>query len=242
MNENHIVTGRVRLSYVTLLAPKANKNNASGDKKFSVTVLLPKADVTTKQKIDAAIEAAKQDGSTRLWGGRPPIIPVPIHDGDGVRESDGMPFGDECKGCWVFTASCKADRPPRVVDLQLQDVMDAREIYSGMYGRVGIDFYPYYQANKKGVGCGLTNVQKLADGEPLSGGTTAEEDFGSPQPQQPQYAPQQYAPRPQPQGAWAPNGQVNPSSGEAMGYNRPAPQSQQYAPQTNYDPLTGLPQ
>lgn len=28
-------------------------------------------------------------------------MPVPIHDGDGVREN-GTPFGPECKGCWVI--------------------------------------------------------------------------------------------------------------------------------------------
>ena len=39
-----------------------------------------------------------------------------VYDGDGVRPSDGMPFGDECKGHWVFTASAKIDYPPEVVD------------------------------------------------------------------------------------------------------------------------------
>jgi hypothetical protein len=102
-SENHVVTGRARLSYVHLLQPYANKN--SGEEKYSVTVLVPKSDVATRQRIDAAIEAASQNG-VKLWGGRPPKVANPVYDGDGTRPSDGMPFGDECKGHWVFTASC----------------------------------------------------------------------------------------------------------------------------------------
>lgn len=226
-SENHVVTGTARLSYVHLLQPYANRN--SGEEKFSVTVLVPKTDVTTRQRIDAAIEAATQVG-VKMWGGRPPKVATPVYDGDGVRPSDNLPFGPECKGHWVFTASCKKDRPPRVVDANLQDIMDARAIFSGIYGRVGVDFFPYYQAGKKGVGCGLTNVQKLADGEPLGNRTTAEEDFGDSEtgynsllPPQPQYVPQpQYAPQ-------------YPDYGH---YSVPP----QYAPATQpRDPLTGLP-
>ncbi|HML46733.1 MAG TPA: DUF2815 family protein [Clostridia bacterium] len=216
-NENHVVTGKARLSYVHLLQPYANRN--SSEEKFSVTVLIPKTDVATKQRIDAALEAATQAG-VKLWGGRPPRIAIPVYDGDGTRPSDGMPFGPECKGHWVFTASCKKDKPPRIVDANVQDIMDSREIYSGIFGRVGVDFFPYNQAGKKGIGCGLTNVQKLADGDPLGNRTTAEEDFGAPaygqyqQPATPSYSypPQgygtdQYTSRPQ---------QVDPLTGLPM--------------------------
>ena len=158
-NDKHVVTGEARLSYVAILKPRASRNNP--EEKYSVTVLVPKSDTATKQRIDATIEAAIQDGAGRLWGGRPPLVNAPVYDGDGVRPSDGQPFGPECKGHWVFTASCKADKPPRVVDANVQDILDSHKVYSGVYGRVGVDFFPYYQAGRKGVGCGLTNVQIL---------------------------------------------------------------------------------
>ncbi|MDD3109638.1 MAG: DUF2815 family protein [Eubacteriales bacterium] len=174
-SENRVVTGKARLSYVNLLKPYARPGQ---DEKYSVTVLVPKADTMTKAKIDAAIEAAIQAGVQKRWDGKKPgLINIPVHDGDGARPSDGEPFGPECKGHWVFTASCKADRPPRVVDLQVNDILDAREVYSGMYGRVSVDFFAYNSQGRKGIGAGLNNVQKLADGEPLGGGTTAEDDF-----------------------------------------------------------------
>ena len=164
LNTNQAITGNVRFSYVHLLKPYAREN---GEPKYSVTILLPKGDATTKQRIDSAIEAATQTGASKLWGGRPPRVATPVYDGDGVRPSDGQPFGLECKGHWVFTASAKADRPPQVMDAATNPIMQPAEVYSGMYGRAIVSFFPYAVQGKKGVGCGLEAVQKLADGEPL---------------------------------------------------------------------------
>ena len=135
-----------------------------------MTVLIPKSDVNTKARIDAAIEAAKQKGISEKWNGVcPPIVATPVYDGDGVRPSDGMEFGPECKGHWVFTASAKADYPPEVVDSQGNPIINQSEVYSGMYGRVNVTFFPYMFGGKKGIGCGLGPVQKLEDGEVLGG-------------------------------------------------------------------------
>ncbi len=174
---NHFVTGRARLSYVNLNQPR--KALDGGEEKFSVTVLVPKTDTATKARIDAAIEAATQMGIAKTWNGVRPTLTAPLYDGDGVR-GNGEPFGKECKGCWVFTASAKVDRKPRIVDVNVQDIIDPSEIYSGIYGRVGVDAYPYNHKVKRGIAFGLTNVQKLADGEPLGSVTTAEDDFGAP--------------------------------------------------------------
>ena len=91
------------------------------------------------------------------------MLAIPIHDGDGTRPSDGMPFGAECKGHWVFTASANATRQPEVVDLNMNPIINQTEIYSGMYARVAIRFFPYLNNGKKGVGCGLGPVQKIRD-------------------------------------------------------------------------------
>ena len=191
---NHFVTGRVRLSYVHLNQPRAPMNGV-GEAKFSVTVLVPKTDVKTKAAIDSAIQAAIQNGISRSWNGvKPPNVPHPMYDGDGLRPN-GEAFGPECKGHWVFTASAKADRRPRVVDLNIQDIIDPNEIYSGIYGRVGVDAYPYNASGKRGIAFGLTNVQKLSDGEPLGSVTTAEDDFGDSLPVGGNYAQPYQAPQ-----------------------------------------------
>lgn len=181
INPAHVVTGKVRLSYAHLNAPyKSQLANENDKAKYSATLLIPKSDTATKAKIDAAIRAAGEKGlaSGKLSKGTPiNKLPTPIWDGDGYRADGYTPFGDECKGMWVMTAS--SDTRPRVVDLDRNDILDATEIYSGMWARVGLDFYAYNN-RKMGIGCGLGNVQKIADDEPL-GATPAsvDDDFGS---------------------------------------------------------------
>lgn len=51
------------------------------------------------------------------------------------------------------------------------------DIYSGMYGRVTVRFFGYSNSGNKGIGCGLGNVLKTRDGEPLSGQASAASDF-----------------------------------------------------------------
>ena len=93
----NVTTGKVRFSYVHLYKPYAYQQGQ--EEKYQATVLVPKSDVDTKARIDAAIEAAKQKGTAEKWNGVcPPIVSNPVYDGDGVRPSDGMAFGPECKG------------------------------------------------------------------------------------------------------------------------------------------------
>lgn len=174
----NITTGEVRLSYAHLFKPHAVMTGQ--EEKYSVTVLVPKTDVDTMNRINTAIEAAKQRGIAEKWSGQcPPIVATPVYDGDGVRPSDGMEFGPECKGHWVFTASAKADYPPEVVDSQGNPIINQSEVYSGMYGKVNVTFFPYSYGGKKGIGCGLGPVMKSRDGETLGGSApTAAQAFG----------------------------------------------------------------
>ena len=172
-----VVTGEVRMSFVHVFKPYAYTQGS--EEKYSVTILLPKTDVDTKARIDAAIEAAKQMGKEKWNGVIPPVCPDPVHDGDGVKPSDGLPFGQECKGCWVFTASSKADYPPEVVDAKGNPIISQSEMYSGVYGRASINFYAYNANGNKGIACGLNNLQKIRDGEPLGGKAKAEDDFAT---------------------------------------------------------------
>lgn len=178
MDNTTITTGEVRLSYVHLVTPYTS--DPKNPEKYSTTVLVPKTDTATKAAIDMAIASAKEKGSKKWGGVIPPVIAICIHDGDGARPSDGMPFGDECKGHWVFTASASKEYKPRVVNEALQDVLDAREIYSGMYGKVNVSFFAYNSNGKKGIGCALNCVMKTRDGESLSNHVTVEDAFGKP--------------------------------------------------------------
>lgn len=181
----------VRFSYCNLFQPKAPFNNPQGEPKYSVTVLVPKTNTVAKAVIDNAISQAIDAGVSSKWNGvRPPQPAICVHDGDGPRPSDGSAFGEECKGCWVFTASTK--QPPFVVDEYVQNIIDPTKVYSGMWGNVNVTFFAYNNAGKKGIGCGLNGVQKIRDGEALGGQITAQEAFkpvGTPPTAAPAYAP-----------------------------------------------------
>lgn len=245
MDVCRVTTGEARLSYVHLFKPYAFQQGQ--EEKYSVTVLVPKTDTDTMARINAAIEAAKQRGISDKWNGQcPPILPTPVHDGDGVRPSDGMPFGDECKGHWVFAASAKADYPPEVVDANGNPIINQSEVYSGMYGRVNVNFFPYAFGGKKGIGCGLGPVQKLRDGEALGGGrVSAAQAFGTPVPQQPQTGTVPGAPAygatsipTQPQTGGAVQGAPTyGTAGIPVPQAQPAPQ----APAGGINPITGMP-
>ena len=166
----------VRFSYCALFQPRPPYNNPAGEPKYSVTVLVPKTNTEAKALIDREIAAAIEAGVSSKWNGvRPPAPAVCVHDGDGVRPNDGSPYSEECRGCWVFTASSK--NQPFVVDKAVQQIIDPTQVYSGMWGNVNVNFFAYNSAGKKGIGCGLNGVQKVRDGEPLGSHMTAEEAF-----------------------------------------------------------------
>lgn len=169
-----MLTGVFRASYAYVFEPQASQNG--GEPKYQITMLIPKSDTATVRAIQAGINQALQEGLQRVFGGQMPARPeTPLYDGDGIRKN-GEPFGEECRGCWVVRASSKSR--PSVVDINIQPIIDPNAFYSGCYARATVNFFSYNKNGNRGVACGLNNVQKIADGEPLSGRTTAEEDFG----------------------------------------------------------------
>lgn len=168
-----ITTGKVRASYVNIFQPRVPENG--GDPKYSVTLLIPKTDMATLNAIFAEIERAKQEGAQKFNGSIPPMCKTPIYDGDGYRPS-GETFGEECRGHMVMAASSK--NPVVVVGLNMQNIINPAEVYSGCYIRASLSFFAYNSNGNKGIGCGLNAVQKIEDGEPLAMHISAEEAFG----------------------------------------------------------------
>ena len=120
-----ITTGKVRASYVYLFQPRVPENG--GDPKYSVTLLIPKTDTATLNAIFAEIEKAKQEGAQKVFNGNvPPLCKTPLYDGDGCRPN-GEPFGEECRGHMVMTASAKMQ--PSIVGLDMQNIINPSELY-----------------------------------------------------------------------------------------------------------------
>ena len=168
-----ITTGKVRFSYCNLFTPRAVQEGATP--KYSVTLLIPKSDRATMQKIKAAMDEAKQKFMTSNSGKKLPTnLKSTLYDGDGERPNGGE-FGEECKGCYVITVSSR--QKPIVVDNMRNAITDPLEVYSGCYGRASINFFGYSSNGKKGISAGLLSIQKLHDGEALGGSRGSADDF-----------------------------------------------------------------
>lgn len=79
------------------------------------------------------------------------------------------------KDCYFINANSAT--APGIVDAARNPIIEHSEVYSGVYGRASINFYAFNSNGNKGIACGLNNLQKISDGEPLGGKTRAEDDF-----------------------------------------------------------------
>lgn len=169
-NETKVVTGIVRLSYANVWEPKSINGGAE---KYSVSLIIPKSDTKTVSAINKAIDAAIEEGIGK-FGGRKPnkgALKLPLRDGD--VEKDDEAYADS------FFVNANSTTAPQIVDQRVQPIMDRSEVYSGCYARVSINFYAFNSNGNKGVACGLGNIQKVRNGEPLGGKRNASEDFSN---------------------------------------------------------------
>ena len=171
VNPTKVVTGVVRLSYANVWEPKSINGGAE---KYSVSLIIPKADTKTLGAIQKAIDAAIYEGRGK-FGGKVPskaTLKLPLRDGDVDRPDD-----EAYTNCYFVNANSSS--APEIVDKSLNPVLNRSEVYSGVYARVSINFYAFNSNGNRGIACGLGNIQKVRDGEPLGGKTSASDDFTS---------------------------------------------------------------
>ena len=173
VNPTKVITGpRTRWSYANVWEPKSING---GTPKYSVSLIIPKSDTATVAKIKAAIEAAYQDGQAKLKGSGKTVpslasLKTPLRDGDIDRPDD--PAYENS-----YFINANSATAPGIVDADRNPILTHSEVYSGVYGRASINFYAFNSNGNKGIACGLNNLQKMADGEPLGGKISAEMDF-----------------------------------------------------------------
>lgn len=172
-NPMKVITGPdTRWSYANVWEAKSING---GTPKFSVSLIIPKSDTVTIKKIEAAIEAAYKEGEAKLKGnGRSvpalSVLKTPLRDGDAERTDDEAYAN-------AYFVNANSSTAPGIVDADRQPILDRSEVYSGVYGRASINFYAFNSNGNKGIACGLNNLQKIRDGEPLGGKSRAEDDF-----------------------------------------------------------------
>ena len=174
-NPTKVITGvNTRWSYANVWDSKSING---GTPKYSVSLIIPKSDTITVNKIKAAIEAAYEEGQSKLKGNGKTVpalsvIKTPLRDGDLERPDD-----EAYKDSYFINANSAS--APGIVDCDRQPILERSEVYSGVYGRASISLYAFNSNGNKGIACGLNNLQKIRDGEPLGGKARAEDDFAT---------------------------------------------------------------
>ena len=173
-NPTKVITGEARLSYANLWEPKSINGGAP---KYSVSIIIPKSDTRTIAKIKAAIEAAYREGETKLKGNGKTVpalsaIKTPLRDGDTERPDDEAYAGS-------YFLNANSGTAPGIVDSACETIFERSQIYSGVYARASVNFFAFNSNGNKGIACGLNNIQKLRDGDPLGGKARAEDDFAT---------------------------------------------------------------
>ena len=173
INPTKVITGvNTRWSYVNAWEPKSINGGAP---KYSVSLIIPKSDTKTIEKIQAAIQAAYDEGQDKLKGNGKSVpalsvLKTPLRDGEAERPDDEA-YADS------YFINANSGTAPGIVDADRQPILDRSEVYSGVYGRASINFYAFNSNGNKGIACGLNTLQKIKDGEPLGGKSRAEDDF-----------------------------------------------------------------
>jgi len=174
MNTTKVLLKGVRFSFAHVFQPQAMVEGQP--KKYSVSVLLDK--VTDKDLIEQVKEAVKlayEQGVGKFGGKLPTEWKNPLRDGD-----TAYPDSEAYQGKMFFNAS--STTKPGVVKPGEHGVVEiteeSGEFYSGCFGAITVNFYAFNASGSKGVAGGLGNICKTKDGERLSGGASASEDFG----------------------------------------------------------------
>ena len=140
-----------------------------GDNKpeYTVTMLLDKDDPAVAQLKKVAGEVAKAK-----WGAKiPKSLKTPFKDGD--EKADAYP---EFAGKITIKAANK-NRQPVIIDRNKNEILDPNEIYSGAKYRAIVTPYAYDNV-MKGVNFGLELLQKVGEGERVSGGASVKDLIG----------------------------------------------------------------
>ena len=134
VNKTKVITGpRTRWSYANVWDPKSING---GTPKYSVSLIIPKSDKKTVEAIKAAIQAAYEEGESKLKGNGKTVpalsvIKTPLRDGDAERPDDPV-YAD------AYFINANSATAPGIVDADLNPILERSEVYSGVYGRASI--------------------------------------------------------------------------------------------------------
>ena len=168
MNANEVIIP-CRLSYANIWEPK--QVNGTGDPKYSCCLLIKKSDTAAIAKLKAAIEAVKKGPQALARWGR-----LSSQEPEAAPARRAPKRTTRTTSCYFLNRQRPSDEPPsrRSIDRACNDVLDQDEVYSGCYAMSRSASFSYSASGNKGIGAGLEVIQKVRDGERLSGGNSTD--------------------------------------------------------------------
>lgn len=162
-----MILKNVRVAYPHLFEPYAYQNGPN--KKYELTIMIPKSDTATMEEIKRALAAAR----TKKWPGEAPKgLLSPVKDGD---EMSTEGFNDH----WIIRAKSTpreggGGRPGVVLPNLKPATVD--DIQSGDFCNVDINAYAYDTSGNKGLSFALNNVQLAQKGDRIGSGKARPEN------------------------------------------------------------------
>lgn len=182
---SNVLTPKGRVSYPNVFKPK--KNEQSGKDEYTMTLLFAPGESM------AVLEAEARRAITEKWGAEPAKWPRPLktpfrNQGDRVvvDKATSQTKLDPATGKALLQAghvdgavfiTVKAYERPGVVDHNVKPIIDPAQFYSGCYAIAQVRATAFDKNGNRGVSFWMTNIQKVAEGEPLSGRPKPEEAF-----------------------------------------------------------------
>lgn len=162
-DQRHVVTGKCRLNYAHVFAPRSGPNG--GKEGYSVTLVFePGTDITVLR--NAAHAAAREK-----WGDKmPKQLRSPFRACADREGQDGFTTG----GTFI---TARSENKPGLVDQAMQPVLSNDVLYSGCYVRASLRSFAYDFQGNKGVSFALLNLQKMSDGDRLDNRRSPDQDF-----------------------------------------------------------------
>lgn len=171
-NNNKLMTPKFRVSFPQVFEPRAV--GESTKKKYSMVMLFSVAEIDkspeAKKQWADMIAAAKFIANEKWPKGIPANLQWPFRKGEEKEQYQGY-------GPGVIFVTATTTTRPGLVDERKVAIINPEDFYAGCYARATVNPYAWTYMGKNGVSFGLQNIQKLADGEPFSGRTNAEDDF-----------------------------------------------------------------
>ena len=169
-----MILGLVRFSYLNVFEPKANP---SGKLVYSVSSLIPKDNASLVREINEAIEQAIAYGVGINKFSKAQVASLRRPLRDGTQEAEAGNRGPEYKDHFFINASSVTK--PGIVGPDGKPIFDPESFYSGCFGYIDVNFFPYNTSGNRGIGVGLNNIMMKKEGPRLDGRQSAEAAFAA---------------------------------------------------------------